>query len=113
MNESYEAYNKCNYVRIEPVQELLDNPPDGWLLINNNELMFEHGNAEDVLWKVKLFVDDTACPYVAEHMMYDIQHENRIDGWKKKESLRMAIVQKRMKMYEEKKNAKADCQKLP
>lgn len=113
MNESYEAYDKCNYVRIEPVQELFGNPPDGWFLINRNELLFEHGNAEDALWKVKLFVDDTACPYVAEHTMYDIQHEKRIDDWKEKEPLRMAMVQERMKMRKEMENAKADCQKLP
>ena len=108
-----DAHGECSYVRIEPVQELFDNPPEGWFLINKNELLFEHGNAEDALWKVKLFVDDTACPYVAEHTMYDIQHEKRIDDWKEKEALRMDMVQERMKMHEERENAKADCQKLP
>jgi hypothetical protein len=104
-----DAHGECSYVRIEPVQELFDNPPEGWFPINKNELLFEHGNAEDALWKVKLFVDDTACPYVAEHTMYDIQHEKRIDDWKEKEALRMAMVQERMKMHEERENAKADC----
>ena len=111
-NEWMDAHDKCSYIRIEPVQELLDNPPDGWLPINKNELLFEHGNVEDVLWKVKLFVDDTSCPYVAEHTMYDMQHEKRIEDWKEKEALRLSMVQKRMKMHKEKENAKVDCQKL-
>ena len=112
MNDLSDAHNRCNYVRIEPVQELFDNPPAGWLSINKNELHFEYGNAEDALWNVKLFVDDTSCPYVAEHTMYDIQHEKRIEDWKEKEALRLSMVQKRMKMHEEMENAKADCQKL-
>ena len=112
MNGSEDSHDKCSYVRIEPVQELLDKPPDGWFLVSGSELVFDHGNAEDALWKVRLFADGTSCPYVAEHTMYDIQHERRIDGWKEKEAPRMAMAQRRMRMHKEMENAKADCQKL-
>ena len=99
MNDSSHIDEHCDWRRIEPAQDLFDNPPDGWLPISDNELMFEHGNAEDALWRVKLLADEASCPYMAEHTMYDIAHEDRKKEWAKKEQKRRAFIEERMKKH--------------
>lgn len=88
----------CSNVEIEPVPELFENPPKGWSRCEN-ALYFDDGNAEDLLWRVKLKGGEYACPFLAEHMMYDIQHEKRLEDWKKKEQKRLALIEDRLKKH--------------
>ena len=106
MNENYNNNNECNYVRIEPVPELIDNPPEGWHSYDGNEIWFEHGNAEDVMWKIKLASGETSCPYMAEHVLYDIQHEKKIEEWRCHEEKRKALAEENKTLDEELSKAK-------
>ncbi len=98
-----DAFNdECRYVRIEPIPKFMKNPPKGWYKCGSDELLFEEGNAEDDMWSVKLASGESSCPFVAEHTLYDIQHEKRMDDWRDKEAKRLVLIEDRMKKQEEK-----------
>lgn len=110
MNEGFaNGHNEgdCTYVEIEDASKLIKHPPEGWFKTNENEITFEDGNAEDVLWEVHLKGGESVCPYLAEHLMHDIQHDKRIAEWHCREKTRMRLIEERIK------NAKADCKELP
>jgi len=96
--------NECSCLQIEPPQEFLDNhPPRGWLRNNaegrhSQAVRYDYafGDVEDVMWKVRLVATQSSCPYVAEHIMYDLQHENKISLWRAKEKKRLARVMERL-----------------
>ena len=94
MGDAFESC-ECNYLRIEPVPEFLKHPPKGWFICGNSGLFFEDGNAEHAMWRIRIVSGE--CPYIAEHTMYDIQHEQRMDDWKEKESKRLALIEGRLK----------------
>ena len=110
MNEGFaNGHNEgdCTYVEIEDASNLVKQPPEGWYKLANDELHFDRGDASGMMWGIRLKGEDSACPYFAEHLMYDIQHEKRIEEWHCREKTRRELIEGRIK------NAKADCKELP
>ena len=98
---------ECQYcIYIEDAWNLIESPPKGWFRGSANSIKFEYGNAEDVLWGIRM-TPDSECPYFTEHTMYDIGHDRRLAEWREHEELRKKIIEER------KKNAKTDGSELP
>lgn len=96
----------CRYVEIEDASDFMRHPPDGWMKNDRvGEVVLYSGNAEDSMWRIRL---KGYCPYVAEHLLYDIQHEKRLEEWRRKESDRMALLADRIERHKRLKEKHAD-----
>lgn len=86
----------CSYLEIEDASDLLEHPPKGWCRFHD-ELFFEEGNAESVLWRIHLKGGESRCRFMAEHMMYDMEHEKRLADWKLHDAERKRLIDERIK----------------
>ena len=86
----------CDFVEIEDASEFLENPPPGWDRVRgSDEIGMYEGNAEDFMWKIHLKEGQSSCPFLAEHLMYDLHHERKVSEWRQREEKRLALIEER------------------
>ena len=109
MNDDYHRWGQdgCGCISIEDASALFKHVPEGWCTLYGNVFRFEYGNAEDIMWKIRIKSSEgCTCPFIAEHIMYDMNHDKKIEEWRECEEKRQKLVEDRMKKYQEKEDAK-------
>jgi len=106
---NHPLHDGCGCIRIDDASALLKPLPDGWYKTGDNIYRFECGNAEDFMWKIRMKPNcESLCPYLAEHTMYDLNHERKLSEWHEREGKRRELIKERMEKYEERKNAERE-----
>ena len=103
-NDSFD--HECNFIEVDGAQELLEKPPHDCSVHCGELVFYENADVDRILWDVQL--KDKSCPYLAEHMMSDIRHRDRMEEWRRREERRKELVRRRKNGEERMKAAGED-----